>query len=352
MPNNPYSEQYNSMARPTRTLLTAFAALTSGLTLGVAVIVLPQLYEVTIAEKALACIPANVNEPDVRATSEQRACLAEVMTDALRTDQIANIMPALEEYDKRAQSTCHSAGHDAGIAAYNAEKEKWIAIIQRSAQLICNSALLHGVFTAAGASELTENQWEFILNWCDTLNPLKEKIANCGDAIGHAAWDQFKEAKKSVLMCEKLSTELWRSECSEGVLMQRYAPVVSDSPEEELPENLTTLCDHVDRNDNSGIRRGCMRGIGYVLAASVLQNGWDSGQGIKDEDVNAALIVCSTYSTADQRFCEERFMESFVDVLTKETYQTASTEYCPLTKTLNEKCEEILSRKFTGSRNP
>jgi hypothetical protein len=340
------------MARPTRTVLTAFAALVSGLTLGAAVIVLPQLYELTLSEKALACIPANVNEPDVRATSEQRACLAEVMTDALRTDQVASIMPALEEYDKRAQSTCHAAGHDAGIAAYKAEEDKWIAIIQRSAQLICNSALLHGVFTAAGVGGLTENQWDFVLNWCDTLNPLKDKIANCGDAIGHAAWDQFKEPKRSVLICEKLSTELWRSECSEGVLMQRYAPVVSESPGEELPENLTTLCDHTDQGDDTGVRRGCMRGIGYILSANVLRNGWDSDQGIQQGKVIAALAVCSSYSFKDQRFCEERFMESIVDILTPATYQAATAQYCPLTKTLNEKCEEILSRKFTGSRTP
>lgn len=328
-----------------RGILASAAVLSASVLAGAAVVLLPSISQTTVADQSSVCIPANVNEPTVMATPEQRACLTDILLKALKTDKIQELLPVLQDLDRRAQSTCHLSTHEAGEAALPSTYGAQLAMIQRSAQSVCNSGLLHGIFTAVGKTGLTASEWEDITAWCDTFDVSSApNIANCGDAIGHAVWYQYHDATQAIKVCATLSRKVWREECSEGIIMQHFAPVDAKRIPEPLPRDTSELCNHTEILDVTGLHRGCIRGVGYSASIqTLLKQGSTPSLRIPKEAYLKGLSYCLQYSKEDVNTCQERFIEAARGRFTFSEINMAVEILCPLTK-IEQRCAEILLR--------
>jgi hypothetical protein len=268
-----------------------------------------------------------------------------MLLEALEKDNLQELLPLLHDLERRAPSTCHISTHEAGEAALPGTYAAQLAMIQRSAQSVCNSGLLHGVFTAVGKAGLTASKWEDVASWCDTFDVSSApNIANCGDAIGHAVWYQYHDTTKAVEVCAALTRKVWREECSEGVLMQHFAPVDVKGMAEPLPVDTSKLCNHTELLDVTGLHRGCLRGIGYSASVQTLQKeGSTPSLRIPKEVYKEGLSYCLPHSKDDVNTCQERFIEAARDRFASSERKMAVGLLCPLTK-IEQRCAEILLR--------
>lgn len=325
-----------------KTLLAASAVFVAFVA-AAAVVVLPKAAPVAIDTRFAACIPAGLFEISSPVTEESKICITETMTEAVVTGQIADILPIMKEYERRIPLTCHRAAHVAGAAAWP-DDNRWQKVIDNAAKVECSAGLLHGFIDRAANADFATEQWRELTTWCD--GNYGSGNANCGDAIGHVAWETTKDRVGSSAICGMLTRDYWRSECAEGIVMQQYEPVSDAKQRKPLPDNPASVCEHLPRTGAvEHLRLGCIRGVGYVSAVALPALETQPAF-ITTADINIVargLSLCSLFEDLYVQACTERFFDIFRFRFVPQNSQAAADLFCPLAGELVATCRERFS---------
>lgn len=259
-----------------------------------------------LAAATSACVPANTPY-GAEMNQEQEDCVEQFMLEALQENRVASILPAMDDLDRRVPTVCHNAAHAAGVASW-VNDERWRDRIDIASVRNCNSGLLHGVLVAAARDNLTFDQWTALAEWC---NPRASDLANCGDAIGHGAWEATLDETEAVKICALIETALWRSECSEGVVMQKFEPAGSGNVRREIPADPAPICAHVPVDGDVELRTGCVRGVMYLRHQQLGDISGFDDTATRESVVGGILDTCNAFEESVRVRCEARFFELF-----------------------------------------
>ena len=256
-----------------------------------------------------ACVPDSKRDLSIPPSVEQDDCLTEVITYAVVQDRVGEILPELDRLNAIGPQYCHLAAHSAVALAWPARDDDWQQLIDRVNVPNCNSGLLHGLFDAAATKGWDVEEWRPLTKWCD-LQESGFDHANCGDAVGHAAWLAYGDRETAAKLCMQLTKRDWVVECGDGIVMQEFDPAKRDG---RLLVDLSTMfsvCTHVPVDDTTGLREGCLRGVGYVIAERFVVPG-STGPIPPREKLEAAILKSQSYCAVfgdQQVHCVDRFL--------------------------------------------
>jgi hypothetical protein len=307
-------------------IIAAVLTLVMGVGIGVTVIRFTTTPTQDLASSASACVPADTPY-GAQVNQEQEDCVKEFMLEALQENRVASILPAMDDLDSRAPTVCHNAAHAAGVASW-ANDERWRERIDIASVRNCNSGLLHGVLVAAARDNLTLDQWKALAEWC---NPRAGDLANCGDAIGHGAWEATLDEGEAVKICALIETALWRSECSEGVVMQKFEPAGRGNIRREIPTDPVPVCAHVPAGSDAELRTGCVRGVMYLRHQQLGDLSGFGDRATRESVVGGILDTCNAFELAVRPRCEARFFELFRFRFGTDL-QAEADRYCPIAR--------------------
>jgi hypothetical protein len=322
-------------------LIAGITALVVAAAATIAVVALPKLTPIDIATRYAACVPAGLDETREVFTEESKRCITDTMTEAVVTGQIDKILPIMQEQMRTLPLGCHRAAHIAGAAAWPSDG-RWIDVIDSVSKLECSSGLLHGFIDRVATEDFSIDQWRALTAWCD--NQRKPGQPNCGDAIGHVAWQSDKDLAKSAEICGLFVTPTWRSECTEGVVMQQYEPVSEKFQRVPLPDDPTSVCVHIPADDTTfdHLRMGCIRGIGYVAAVSLppIKTEPTAMSEVDIDIVDRAHSLCLLFETQYQGPCSERFFDIVRFRFPPQHLNAAADLLCPIAGPHETMCRE------------
>ena len=322
-------------------LVAGLLALAVAAAATVAMVALPRLNPIDIATRYAACVPAGLVELRETMTEESKRCLTETMTEAVVSGQVEKILPIMQEQMRTMPLGCHRAAHIAGGAAWPSNG-RWYDVIDQVAKAECSAGLLHGFIDQIAYQNFSTDQWRALAAWCDAHSGTGN--ANCGDAIGHVAWESGKDRVRSAEICGLLTVSYWRSECTEGVVMQQYEPVSEKHQRADLPDDPTTVCAHIRPAGDaySDLRMGCIRGIGYIasVAFPMIATEPSKVRPVDIDIVDRAHALCMLFETQYQSHCSERFFDIVRFRFLPQHTSAAADLFCPLAGAHETLCRE------------
>ena len=256
-----------------------------------------------------ACVPDSKRDLSIPPSVEQDNCLTEVITYAVVQDRVAEILPEIDRLNAIAPQFCHLATHTAVALAWPAGDDEWQQLIDRVNVPNCNSGLLHGLFDAAATKGWDVEDWRPLTSWCDLQEPGFDQ-ANCGDAVGHAAWQAYADRETVSKVCMQMTKKNWVVECGDGMVMQEFDPAKRDGRRFIELSDLPSVCTHVPVGDTTGLREGCLRGVGYVIAER-FRVPQSTGSIPPREKIEAAILKNQSYCAPfgeEQIHCVDRFL--------------------------------------------
>ena len=251
--------------------------------------------------------------------AETVACTSEVMENAVREGRTSELFTIMERLQRDGNDLCHYAAHRSG-AQLLGSADDWELYASRVDVNVCDSGLLHGVFDRFAQLRPTEEHWRAVAAWC-TTQQLDPTSANCGDAVGHAAYDATGSREKAAAICALLvDVEVGRrGECTEGVVMQEFRPISKPDKWQIAVDKsvLIGVCGHLP-DDGTTLHRGCAQGIGWVLAQE-LEYTLDAAGRLRDEsnvvaNVGELMDTCGRLGGPDEGFCVERLVDGILNL--------------------------------------
>jgi hypothetical protein len=286
------------------------------------------------------CIP---NEPSVGDAADVALCVQEALLAA--GDRVAEVHKAAEvaaSRDPWFADACHLGSHEAGHdLARKAGAVKALSLVSN----MCSSGLIHGIFDAVGADLSSKQNWKLLAETC--INLRSRGPAACPDGMGHAAWDATGDATAAEEICTLFTDSSARSECSEGVVMQRFEPATEgvNRARDLRPADPTKICR--SRSDAS-ILDGCYRGIGWLLANDLAAKADAVGalRGSVSEKAIPLLVdvfrsglnTCKDLG-AGERACTHRLLTSVPVALFRD--RETRSALCGGDENVRLRCEEI-----------
>ncbi|MFM7089144.1 MAG: hypothetical protein ACKOW9_06485 [Candidatus Paceibacterota bacterium] len=166
--------------------------------------------------------------------SEPGNCLNKAMTELVVRYGAASVWEAYRSVQREnpvASRNCHVPGHLSGAAAYKESKSLKSSLAYL--EPVCQGAYIHGVYEAWGLAERLlsdEGRYERMLQAGRPCEEAREGFATflCYEGLGHAVWMLLADMEKSFDVCGRFSTDDARAGCVEGVVMQRYLPLIED----------------------------------------------------------------------------------------------------------------------------
>lgn len=135
---------------------------------------------------------------------------------------------------------CHGAGHAAGLAAYQQSQVLEVALGYRGPA--CQGSYMHGVFDGwAGSRAMTNSAFDSVLPICESATGY-HGVYYCFEGYGHAAWLLTHDLGRAVDMCGRSRKWEARQGCLEGVVMQRWAPVVGEKNSADRLDDIVPAC--------------------------------------------------------------------------------------------------------------
>ncbi|MFM7088891.1 MAG: hypothetical protein ACKOW9_05180 [Candidatus Paceibacterota bacterium] len=246
------------------------------------------------------------------------SCVSLVLEEVIRNKKVEGILPYLKEMNMRPgfARICHISSHKAAINAFDSSRSLYDQHDQVNT-ITCDSGMYHGFWEAVGYSKPSLDTWRELIQWCEEKSKTLLDAGNCGDAAGHAAFDATKEQHSAVrLACFLFSADILRSECAEGVLMQRFIPGSGSPGTDPLPTltNMPKLCEKL-RYEEASIAKGCFRGIGWLLG----QTAKTESQNLIFQSLSEGEAVCraleSGYNDCTDRYYETLKTRTFIQYI-------------------------------------
>lgn len=267
------------------------------------------------------CIPVKFGTEAEYQQNDTYSCIYNSLLASLDagTSEFSNVSEFFESYGKKDgvfANICHLASHDAG-SAYTGKTTPIVAL-QISTDF-CFSGFVHGVFDFLGAADLDRSEWEAIARECEEISSVRPMA--CADGLGHASWDFYQDPGKAFDSCEIFTKPEKIAECSEGVVMQTYAPAVVKPASKilEIPSDFSNVCALVSNID---VKKGCFLGVGWLLGNNLAS-------------IAAPHLSGNTYPVTEYEPLLNAFNESTTTCLT-----------------LNEGSQDCLARFFTSIPYP
>jgi len=298
------------------------------------------------------------------------ACLAQTLVAAAEGGTYHEILALTEHLRKgRLQSSCHAAGHRAGI-----ELQREYGIDAALARLfppgedgapvdyICTSAVVHGL---VGGGETDGSDPADVAASCMSLDRVDYRYTHeCAHFYGHGVWRRTGELGPGLVReCSLLAggtTGLAPEICVTGAVMQKYDlqtkhydPFNEEAKARKTPtrEELESLCDNVTGNE--AFSDGCNGAVGW-LAAMRAQDRLDEhderSPGYRDlaiEVYTDELGICRDGATLQEQ-CSQNFIthfrpQAYHDGIAREVCERAAVDM--------ERCEKVIALR-TGTGEP
>ena len=264
-------------------------------------------------KQLLSCIPVEVWNPDVNSMNVDDGCIQKVMVEALETGKIDVIKDVMVRMDSQSNlhGHCHAPAHAAGGQVLERNHD-WSKSVTLADYGLCSSGLLHGVFDSLGKETLSPAEWLKVTAWCSNVGERRREQGNCGDGIGHAAWDSTGDVGKALDICAAIAFKSLRSPCAEGLIMQHYSPISRPSDRTIITEDqVLGICEPSEgRTDD--LREGCLRGIGYAVATQLQLRDTTTGEFLAPSKMNPLLeegaAFCARFGD-EAPLCLGRFWE-------------------------------------------
>lgn len=233
------------------------------------------------------------------------ACTEKVWTAALQADALGAFYTDLDlatREDPNLSVLCHDGGHYAGRNTVRAVDEA--AALIRTAGTpsgACNNGFLHGALDKAGMLQPTPEQYDTIVEACETTAGMIRSA--CSDGIGHSGYIATEDVAEATGICLSFAAEGDRTACIAGVVMQmnRTHPFTNAPPvlkEETAIEQIDGIC--TTARSAGATRQMIEACYGEGAAASILRLAGDTYQLISPEgDRSDANIDALTRRWAD-----------------------------------------------------
>jgi len=244
---------------------------------------------------------------------------------------------------------CHLGAHEAGRAlALRMDPADALSV----SSSVCSSGLVHGIFDALGETSPDFATWDELASVCEDLR--RREPAACADGMGHAAWDVTGDVAYAEELCLTFTEYSARSECAEGVQMQRYAPATERAgrPRDERPLEVAEIC---RIESEPSILEGCRHGIGWLLANDIaaLADSHDALRGAVPVEARSPLAAqfataaaaCSTLFDGEAA-CSHRLLTAVPVALYLD--RPTRDALCSSAPMISVRCREIATA-YTGS---
>jgi hypothetical protein len=289
-----------------------------------------------------SCIPAAAGSG---VAGDVAGCVEAALVAA--GDQVAEvhtIVEAAAAADPWFADACHLGSHEAGHAlASSVGAVEALALVTN----MCSSGLIHGVFDAVGSGSPGEETWRSLARTCVELR--SRGPAACPDGMGHAAWDATGDVVAAEQICAVFDDFAARSECAEGVVMQRFEPATErlNRGRDQRPFDPNDYC---RTGSDPAILQGCLHGVGWLLANDLAARADAVGALRGSVDPVAIPSLVSTFLAgvrtceelgAGERACTHRLLTGVPVAL----FRDAATRnaLCTADPAVQRRCEEIAS---------
>ena len=166
--------------------------------------------------------------------SDPGGCLNEVMVSLITRVGPASSWEGYRNVQSRspqASKNCHVPGHLSGVASFNESRSLTRSL--NYLEPVCQGAYIHGVYEAWAHYVRDRDVNVDVGLFKNASKPCAVSISYpgrfyCYEGVGHAVWMLTGDMAKSFEVCGSFTSNDARGGCVEGVVMQRFLPLIDD----------------------------------------------------------------------------------------------------------------------------